>query len=99
MSKSIYNISPHFIKSISRKLYLKFKKSIWKNPEFLKWYNFLQESQWWSRGKLGEYQMPQLNKFLNHSYEKFSYYRKMFDEQELKPEDIQDFEVCNEYSI
>jgi len=54
-------------------------------------YNFLQESQWWSREKLEEYQMRQLSKLLNHAYENVPYYRRMFDERGLKPKDIQDF--------
>jgi len=54
-------------------------------------YNFLQESQWWSREKLEEYQMQQLSKLLHHAYENVPYYRKTFDERGLKPKDIQDF--------
>lgn len=54
-------------------------------------YNFLQESQWWSREKLKEYQMQQLSKLLKHAYENVPYYRGIFDERGLKPEDIQDF--------
>lgn len=52
-------------------------------------YNFLQESQWWSREKLEGYQMDQLNKLLHHSYENVPYYRKIFDERGLKPKHIQ----------
>jgi len=53
-------------------------------------YNFLQESQWWSREKLEEYQMQQLSKILHHAYENVPYYRRIFDERGLKPKDIQD---------
>ena len=53
-------------------------------------YNFLQESQWWSREKLEEYQMQQLSKLLNHAYENVPYYRRVFDERGLRPKDIQD---------
>lgn len=55
-------------------------------------YNFLQESQWWSREKLEEYQMQQLEKLLKHAYENVPYYRRVFDERGLKPKDINDFE-------
>ncbi|GAH54989.1 unnamed protein product, partial [marine sediment metagenome] len=55
-------------------------------------YDFLQESQWWSREKLEEYQMQQLEKLLKHAYENVPYYRKVFDERGLKPKDIQDFD-------
>ncbi len=52
-------------------------------------YNFLQESQWWSREKLKEYQMQQLSRLLHHAYENVPYYRRVFDERALKPKDIQ----------
>ena len=54
-------------------------------------YAFLQESQWWSREQLDEYQLEQLSKLLHHAYENVPYYRRVFDERGLKPKDIQDF--------
>jgi phenylacetate-CoA ligase len=59
---------------------------------FWETYNFLQESQWWSREKLEEYQMQQITKLLNHAYENVPYYRKVFDERGLKPGGIQNFD-------
>ena len=59
---------------------------------FWETYNFLQESQWWSRKKLEEYQMQQLSKLLNHAYENVPYYRRVFDERELRPKDIQNLD-------
>jgi len=87
--RKIYNSSPPFIQNIGRRVYPHFKKPIWKNPEFLKWYNFLQESQWWSRKKLEEYQMQQLEKLLKHAYKNIPYYRGVFNKRGLKPKDIQ----------
>jgi phenylacetate-CoA ligase len=52
-------------------------------------YNFLQESQWWSKEKLEEYQMRELEKLLKHAYENVPYYRRVFNERGLKPKDIQ----------
>jgi len=54
-------------------------------------YNFLQESQWWSKKKLEEYQIQQLSKLLHHAYENVPYYHRVFDERGLKPKNIQDF--------
>lgn len=59
---------------------------------FWETYNFLQESQWWSKERLEDYQMQQLNKLLKHAYENVPYYRRVFDERGLKPEDIHDFD-------
>ena len=51
-------------------------------------YNFLNESQWWSKSKLEEYQMLELGKLLSHAYETVPYYREVFDERMIKPKDI-----------
>lgn len=91
IAKKIYNSSPNFVKNIGINIYSRFKKPIWKDPEFLKWYNFLQESQCWPKEKLEEYQMEQLSNLLNHAYENVPYYRRVFDERDLKPKDIQSF--------
>ncbi len=96
--KKVYNSSPSFLQNIGRKIYPNFKRPIWKEPEFLKWYNFLQESQWWSRKRLEEYQMKQLCKLLYHAYENVPYYRRVFDERGLKPKDIQDFDDLRKLS-
>ncbi len=62
--------------------------SIFLYKYFLIKYRFLQESQWWGQEKINKYQLEQLNKLLSHSYRHVPYYRKLFDEQGLKPEDI-----------
>jgi len=64
---------------------IRYRKVFWDT------YSFLQESQWWSKEKLQEYQMQQLSKLLHHAYENAPYYRRVFDERALKPKDIQDF--------
>jgi phenylacetate-CoA ligase len=55
-------------------------------------YKFLEESQLWSREKLEDYQMRQLGKLLAHAYENVPYYRKVFLECGLRPQDIQNFD-------
>jgi len=59
--------------------------------EFRKTAAFLQESQWWDQKRLEAYQMEQLSRLLNHAYENTPYYRRVFEERGLKPENIQDF--------
>ena len=58
---------------------------------FRETYDFLQKSQWWSREQLEEYQLGLLSTLLQHVYENVPYYRGVFDERGLKPNDIQDF--------
>lgn len=59
---------------------------------FWETYNFLQESQYWSREELEVYQIRQLSKLLHHAYENVPYYREIFDDRGLKPSDIQELE-------
>lgn len=78
--KSIYSyVPPRF----------RYGKSFWET------YNFLQESQWWTREKLKEYQIEELKKLLQYTYENVPYYRQVFNERGLKPKNIQDFEDLN----
>jgi len=89
--KKFYNYSPSFLRNLEGTIYSKLKKPVWKNPTFIKWYNFLEDSQWWSKEKLEEYQMRQLQVLLDHAYQNVPYYQKVFNERGLKPKDIQDF--------
>ncbi len=82
---------PYPLKQPLRYIYGAIPPSIRYGKVFWETYNFLQESQWWSREKLEEYQMQQLSKLLSHAYENVPYYRKVFDERGLKPKDIQNF--------
>ena len=62
-------------------------------------YRFLQESQWWSKEKLEDYQMLQLKNLLDHAYKNVPYYRRVFDERDLKPKDIQSKEDLTKLPI
>jgi phenylacetate-CoA ligase len=83
---------PHPVQQLLRYVYgaipprLRYGKAFWET------YDFLKESQWWSRQKLAEYQLQQLSRLLNHAYDNVPYYRRVFDERGLKPKDIQDFD-------
>lgn len=55
---------------------------------------FLENSQWWDKDQLEEYQFQELRKLLNHSYSHVPYYKKLFSELNLNPlliRDIDDF--------
>jgi len=62
--------------------------SIWDNEYFRRYYEWLLETQWWSRDQLEQYQAEQLQALVCHAYENVPYYRRVFDERRLKPEDI-----------
>jgi len=90
--EQIGRLLPHPIQQPLRYIYGAIPPAIRYGKVFWETYNFLQESQWWTREKLEEYQMQQLSKLLHHAYENVPYYRKVFDERGLKPKDIQDFD-------
>jgi len=90
--KDLAKSFPDPIKQGLRYLYGTIPPSIRYGKVFWETYNFLKESQWWSREKLQDYQMQQLEKLLRHSYENVPYYRRVLDERGLRPKDIQDFD-------
>jgi len=55
---------------------------------FWETYYFLKTSQWWSKEKLKKYQLMQLRRILYHAYENVPYYRKVFKQINLTPNDI-----------
>jgi len=61
---------------------------IWDNEYFKRHYQWLQETQWWSREQLEELQLEQLQAMVQHAYENVPYYRRVFDDRRLKPRDI-----------
>lgn len=92
---SIRNLAkklPYPIKQSLKYIYGTIALSTRYGKAFRDTYKFLQESQWWSREKLEDYQMQQLSKLLHHAYKNVPYYRKIFNEKGLKPTDIKNFD-------
>jgi phenylacetate-CoA ligase len=54
--------------------------------------NFLMKSQWWDEEKIKLYQEEKLRKLIRHSVETVPYYRDLFNELKLKPEDVKTHE-------
>jgi len=83
---------PYPIKQNLKRAYGALPLSLRYGKAFRDTYRFLLESQWWTRERLQEYQMEQLSRLLAHAYENVPYYRQLFAEYGLKPEDIQTFD-------
>ncbi len=82
--RSVYNISPEFVKSAYRKVRSKvmpFPYTMGK--EFAKACNELMESQWYSKERLEELQLRKLEVVIKHAYENVPYYRRIFDERDI----------------
>jgi phenylacetate-CoA ligase len=52
----------------------------------------LQTSQWLAREEVEAVQWHRLSKLLQHAYENVPYYRKVFDDLQMKPQDINDYD-------
>lgn len=50
--------------------------------------SFLQEAQYWDKGKIEDYQNNELRKLIHHAYQNVQYYKELFDKYGYKPTDI-----------
>lgn len=65
----------------------------------LEYYRFLQQSQYWSRERLLDYQWQRFEALLRHSYEHSPYYRTLMDERGLKPNSIKSPDDLNKLPV
>ncbi|MFH1415718.1 MAG: hypothetical protein ABIH89_06505 [Elusimicrobiota bacterium] len=54
-----------------------------------KYEDFVKKSQWWSQEELEKYQMGRLKALLNHVYQNVPYYKELFQQRALVPDDFQ----------
>ncbi len=78
-------------RSISFIRYLKFR-NIKDRSIYVKWYNFIEESQWWSKDAIREYQWKKLKILIEQAYNFVPYYLEIFKEIGAKPSDIKTWE-------
>jgi phenylacetate-CoA ligase len=90
--KSLIKKMPPPVQSYFRHAYGAIPHSIRSGKTYRKMYDLLQESQWWSRECLEVYQMDSLSKLLKHACANVPYYRRIFDERNLKPTDIKNLD-------
>lgn len=88
----IFRLLPHPVQRGTRYVYGALPLRVRYGKVFWETYKFLQESQWWSRNEMEKYQMHQLSKLLHHAYENVPYYREVFDDLGLTPNDIQELD-------
>lgn len=71
--------------------WLKYKimpRPLWEDKQFIRYYEWLEKTQWWSKDDLKNFQLDNLKALVKHAYENVPYYRRIFDEHKLKPDDI-----------
>jgi len=89
--KKIYDKSPQGIKKVSGNLLKFVPPEALFGKSFREWREFLDKSQWWSRKEIEEYQIRKLCNIIEYAYSNVPYYKKVFDEREILPSDIQSF--------
>ncbi|WP_335341568.1 phenylacetate--CoA ligase family protein [Sedimenticola selenatireducens] len=52
----------------------------------------MEQSQWWDREQINNFQLARLKKLMTHVYQHVPYYRNVMDERQLKPTDISTLE-------
>ena len=67
MLRNFVNSFPYPIKQGIKYIYGSIPPHFHYSKVFWNTYNFLEKSQWWSKEKLEEYQMQQLEKLLKHA--------------------------------
>jgi phenylacetate-CoA ligase len=66
----------------------RFYESTLRGRETFDHYDFLQKSQWYPRDQVLELQFAELKKLLQHAYDQVPFYRRIFEDSGLAPEDI-----------
>ncbi|APG64687.1 capsule biosynthesis protein CapK [Tenacibaculum todarodis] len=60
----------------------------YRNPSISEWYVFLKNSEKWTKKELEVYQFKKLKELIEVAYYQSKYYKKLFDTNNLKPQDI-----------
>jgi len=84
--QSLIKRSPSFIQKFYYNL-VPFKNRYGK--VFMETYNFLLESEKWSKEKLEEYQLQEFKKLIKHCYYNVPYYARIMNDRDLTPNDFQ----------
>ena len=88
----LYNNSPPWFQNVMLSTYgikLRYDRYWGEYHSYLK---FLMKSQWYELEQFSQLQLAMLRDFISHAYNNVPYYRELFGQMGLKPEDIQTLE-------
>jgi len=88
--KTYFNKLPYPFRQGLRNIYGLMPRRLHYGKSFWDTYRFLQESQWWDKDRLEEYQKAQLRRLIRHAYRNVPYYRGIFHERGMRPDDIRE---------
>ncbi|WP_281558759.1 hypothetical protein [Thalassomonas sp. RHCl1] len=84
-----YKKLPAPVKDILKYGYSRLPLRLRLGKKFYRELKFLQQSQWWSREEMQAYQDHELTKLISHAVKNVPYYRDLFRQLKLTPDDIQ----------
>ncbi len=88
LTQNIYDHSPDFLQNLAVSLYgLKIYRREYGNKLERMLIEF-EQNEWRSESELKEYQNEKLRALISHCYEHVPYYRRIMDENKLKPQDF-----------
>jgi phenylacetate-CoA ligase len=82
---------PYIIKKPIINTYNSLPDTIKYGRTFNSTHKFLKSSEWWSEKEHLEYQIKKIKEIVKYSYENVPYYTRLFNENNIKVEHIQDF--------
>ena len=95
----IYYKSPPFLKNLISSFYGLIQKRERYKKQYKKSFDFLQESQWFSNGKLRELQFEETRNFLIHAATHTGYYRKLFKDADFDPQTFKSLDEVSHLPI
>lgn len=84
----LYNNSPVFVQNIGCSLIGLKEKRIRLGGKFNSYYNSLKKTEWLSKEQISKYQNDKVKEIIKYSYENVPYYRSLFSENHIHPDDI-----------
>lgn len=91
MLKEIIKKMPNIIRQPVINTYNSLPDTIKYGQTFNNTYKFLKCSEGWSENQHKEYQIKKVKELIKYAYENVPYYTRLFNENNIKPEYIQDF--------
>lgn len=88
LTRCLYDHSPTLLKDVFASIYGWHKNRIRFTAEYDKWASFFKEAHQYTEEQLAEFQCEKLKNMIRHCYDHVPYYRRLFDDLKLKPQDI-----------
>lgn len=98
-SYTIYKKSPVFVQNIICSLYGLIERNNRLRGNFLRYFEWLKHSEWFTEEEIKTYQEQQLREIIQYAYDNVPYYRSVFEERNLTPSDVQTIEDLKKLPI